>query len=406
MLAGLAAVALVAYHFTYLLRGTEPRPHSRQLLALCFLVVVARPLLAAAELRTLLLALSTVGFVAFAGLDSIAIFGFALLVITLSRSRLPLWLRLGGVALLWFAAIVPKLWLTREQVLPHMPVFVYWSGIPFSAIYLVVERQRGALEGASWLDDALYMLALPRIASPFFQAYSPAMFLRSQLAAPVDLRLAWRGAVLLLYGSALFVLMAVFPYIPPPGAQPVDLRLADTWRAPHNLVFVYAANASAIFCAVGMFRLMGFDMSSGFRFPLLATSFAEFYRRWNHYVYDSVKSLLLFPLLGRLRTFLPDAVAGALAAYLAIFAGSYCLGQILVPLALDPSPRMVLRQALDPYRLLVLSAPWTLIILPQLLPRRQSAASTLRRRVIQRAIFITLLTAIAYLATELGVILI
>jgi hypothetical protein len=408
ILLGSAALALTAYYFTPELRGDPPRPHSRQLLMLCFLGIAARHWCAQAEHRLVLLSLSLIGLGLWAGWDCVGIFAFAAAVIALSRSRLPVALRVAGVCILWCAAIVPKFFLERARVMEHLPLYVYWTGIPFSALYLVVERARGVLKDATWKDDALYLLALPRFVSPFIQAIPASTFLRSQAPSPAsDPKLALRGAGLLCYGVVLWVVMAKVPYIPPapPG---VPAHLAPEMRGFHNIVFVYAVNASAIFCAVGLFRLMGFDLPSGFRWPLLSQSFADFYRRFNHYVYETVKSLFMFPLIGRLRTFLPPVLAALTAAYLSIFAGSYCFSVLLVPLALDPSPQNVLRNAFQPKQLLLFFVMWSLIILPQFLPqllarRSVSAAPTRAGRALRHLLFLSTLAALGWAANVLRV---
>ena len=46
--------------------------------------------------------------------------------------------------------------------------------------------------------------------------------------------------------------------------------------------------------------MLGYDLGSGMDKPLLSRSFAEFFRRWNYYIYESVRSLFLFPLVGLL----------------------------------------------------------------------------------------------------------
>ncbi len=389
-----------------MLRGDAPRWHSQQLLGLCLLAIASRPFLGKAEFRILLLALSLIGCGVVAGFDALAIFAFAGLTSAVSRTKIPLGLRVLLVSLLWLAPIVPKLWLGRPDLAPHGALFSYWAGIPFSALYLLVERQRGLLDEASWLDDAVYMLALPRFVSPFIQAIPASSFLESQKDPPPDVRLALRGAGLVIYGALLFVLMAKLPYIWPKraGFHP-DPRWVHTPRFLHNVVYVYAANAQAIFCAVGLFRLLGFDLSSGFRWPLLATSFAEFYRRWNHYVYDTVRSLFLFPLIARLRTVLPWQVAVLLSGYLAIFLGAFVQSRVLVPLALNVDPMLVFKFAFEPSQLAMQGVFWSLILVPQVLPRRAASPPTPARKMARRFVFVLALAALGYVAHKNGVIL-
>jgi len=132
---------------------------------------------------------------------------------------------------------------------------------------------------------------------------------------------------------------------------------------------------------VALFRLLGFDLASGFRAPFLAGSFSEFFRRYNHYVRDAVMSLFYFPLQGTLRRSLHRRATLILSSFGSIFIGSYLLNDFLVPVVTAVHTRAALRSATAPAHLAVLGVYWSLIVVPPLLtlPRRRDGRPYLPR---------------------------
>src|SRR4029453_6377028 len=142
----------------------------------------------------------------------------------------------------------------------------------------------------------------------------------------------------------------------------------------------YAHITYTIFLAIAVYRLLGYELPSGFRRPFLSRSFGEFFRSFNHYVRDAVLSLLYFPMLGHLRHHARPRLATIGAAYTSILIGSFLLHDLLVPVAISVQPATVLAFHLDPVRIASLLALWTLIIVPGagIAPRRRPAMSRLR----------------------------
>jgi hypothetical protein len=306
---------------------------------------------------------------------SVAVFGFVAAVIVLARAPGPLLARaaivLGGWSVLPVVRVVSFDGATQARTIL---LALVWAGLLYAALFLLVERARELpRERTRVLDDAFYLLALPRLVVPFFQPISPRRILRSERPG-APWHLTARGLALGLYGAGSAIAAIVLDRHA--GA------LAEPWHTLVVFVAVYARVTFTIFLAVAVFRLLGYDLPSGFRAPFASRSFAEFFRRYNHYVRDAVLSLFYFPLLGHLRTRLSARAASIVSAYIAIFVGSFALHDFLVPMALAIEPADTAQHVLAPVRVLGLVALWSLIILPTagIAPTREPPRS--RRRTI------------------------
>src|SRR5262249_30598351 len=147
-----------------------------------------------------------------------------------------------------------------------------------------------------------------------------------------------------------------------------------------QFVAAYAHVTYTIFLAVAVYRLLGFELPSGFRRPFLSQSFGEFFRAFNHYVRDAVLALFYFPMLGHLRHHARPRLATIGAAYTSIVIGSFLLHDLLVPLAISVDLAGTSALYLDPVRIGGLLALWTLIIVPNagIAPRRRPPRSRIR----------------------------
>jgi hypothetical protein len=164
----------------------------------------------------------------------------------------------------------------------------------------------------------------------------------------------------------------------------------------------YAHVTYTIFLAIAVYRLLGFELPSGFRRPFLSRSFAEFFRSFNHYVRDAVLSLLYFPMLGHLRHHARPRIATIGAAYTSIVIGSFLLHDLLVPLAISVDPAGTLAFYADPVRVASMLALWTLIIVPNagIAPRQRPPRS--RTRIAASVIVFNVLYFAIWLAQQEG----
>jgi hypothetical protein len=285
-------------------------------------------------------------------------------------------------------------WLDVDDQVATIPLEFVWTGQLYSAFYVLIEREREPAETRpTWLSDVFYLTALPRLVLPFFQPISPNLITERE-RAHFPVRLVWRGAGLALLGTASAFLAWTLGR---------GIHFAKHHHHPELAIGIeyiefYARATYTIFLAIAAFRLLGFELPSGFRRPFAARTFAEFFRRFNHYVRDAVLSLFYFPLLGHLRHHARPRVASIASAYIAILLGSFMLHDLLVPMSLTVEPSSIVTFFLDPVRVLSMVAFWTLIVLPNAgIAPRKPPPTTRWRAYAQIAIFNVIYFVLWYL---------
>lgn len=378
LLAGFLAVlhALDVHDFepSVLRMAHAPSLAIYSVIAAASLVCVLAP---ARHRRAVLLAGSLVAAPLALGAWVLVWFAYAAGVIALVRAPLRLAAKLAIALVVWL--VVPALrclWLDGAAQAATIVLALVWAGQLYAALYLAIEREREEPARRSGvLADAFYLLAPPRLVVPFFQPISPRQLgrcERPELPWPLVARAAGLAGYAIAVALAAWALGRAAHHAHHPA-----LRFAI--RFGH----FYAHVTLAIFTAIAVFRLLGFDLPSGFRTPFLSRSFAEFFRRFNYYVRDAVLSIFYFPLLGRLRHSLSPRAATIVSAYVAIIAGSFLLHDLLVPMATAIQPLSTLRYYLDPVRVFGMVGLWTLIIVPTagIAPRRVPPRSRLRTAV-------------------------
>lgn len=321
--------------------------------------------------RWLLLAGSAAAYPLVLGVWVIPLVAYVTLVCVLARTRLSVLLQVILAIVAWFAPLILRAYAVSASGGQTFVLAILWAGVLYSALFAIIERGRHPGE-ASLLDELFYFFALPRLAEPFFQPIG-GRYLRQCDTARPSWRLIARGLALGAYGMALALVIHVLA------------RRTSGLSAPEQLardfLRFYAMVTHQIFIAVALFRLLGFDLASGYRMPFLSRSFPEFFRRYNHYVRDAVMSLFYYPFLGSLRRRLPRRAAIIVASLGAIFVGSYLLNDFLVPVVTAANLRAGLRNAIAPAHMAVLGLYWCLIVIPPVLtlPRRADAKPWLPR---------------------------
>lgn len=292
---------------------------------------------------------------------ALALVGFVATIVGLGRARLPIYAKLAIAFVVWLAVPLARLyWMNVDDQVDTIVLSIIWAGQLYSAFYVLVEREREPVETRSTvLGDVFYLVALPRIVLPFFQPISPRLIARRE-RANFPRRLIWNGLGLGVLGTA-FAACAWLAHYPIRYLEHHHLH----WLAigVEYLEF-YVRVTYTIFLAIAVFRLLGFELPSGYRKPFLSRSFAEFFRRFNHYVRDAVLSLFYFPLLGHLRHRASARVASVASAYLAILVGSFALHDLLIPMSTTIEPASTIDYFLDPVRVGSMFLLWTLIIVP------------------------------------------
>lgn len=321
--------------------------------------------------RWLLLTGSAVGYPLILGVWVIPLVAYVGFVCVLARTRLSVRLQVILAILVWCALPILRVFVFSVSGGQTFVLAILWAGVIYSALFVIVERGRHPGE-ASLLDELFYCFALPRLAEPFFQPIG-GRYLRQRDTARPSWRLIASGLALGAYGVVLALIIHAL------GRRMSGLS-APEQLARDFLVF-YAMVTNQIFIAVALFRLLGFDLASGYRAPFLSRSFSEFFRRYNHYVRDAVMSVFYYPFLGSLRRRLPRRAAVIVSSLGAIFVGSYLLNDFLVPVVTAANMRAGFRSATNPAHLAVLGLYWCLIVIPPVLtlPRRADGKPWLPR---------------------------
>lgn len=336
---------------------------------------------------------------------SLALAAYLAAVIAIARAPLSVASKLVVAAAAWLTVPLLRMCvLDADAQADTIVLAMVWAGQLYSAFYLIVEREREPPERRpSVVLDAFYLAALPRIVVPYFQPISPSL-----IAARERPRMPWRvvargaglGAWGLVSAVAAWRLVGTIRTIEDPTVHAiVHQRLVLELL---RFIAGYAHLTYTIFLAVAVYRLLGFELPSGFRRPFLSQSFGEFFRSFNHYVRDAVLSLLYFPMLGHLRHHARPRIASIGAAYTSIVIGSFLLHDLLVPLAVSVAPVTTLAFYLDPVRVASLLALWTLIIVPNagIAARRRPPRS--RSRVVASVIAVNVLYFVIWLAQREG----
>lgn len=336
---------------------------------------------------------------------SLALAAYLAAVIAIARAPFPVASKLALALAAWLPVPVLRMCvLDADAQADTIVLAMVWAGQLYSAFYVIIEREREMPERRpSVMFDVFYLAALPRIVVPYFQPISPSL-----IAARERPRMPWRvvarGAGLGAWGAvsavAAWRLVATVQAIDHPTVHAiVHQRLVVELL---RFIAGYAHLTYTIFLAIAVYRLLGFELPSGFRRPFLSRSFSEFFRSFNHYVRDAVLSLFYFPMLGHLRHHARPRIATIGAAYTSIVIGSFLLHDLLVPFAISVDPTGTFGFYLDPVRIASMLALWTLIIVPNagIAPRRRPPSS--RIRVVVSVIAFNVLYFAIWLARDEG----
>jgi alginate O-acetyltransferase complex protein AlgI len=165
-----------------------------------------------------------------------------------------------------------------------------------------VDLQKGRAKLLNPLDYILYLSFFPHvIAGPIIRVHQFSGQLQKKLTRNNDLRIG------LYYFSIGFFLKTVGadnigagidPFWTTEGVGGLD-SAADYW----SVAFLYYCQIYADFAgyslmAIGMARLLGYKFPTNFRFPMIATSLQDFWRRWHITLSRWLRDYLYIPLGG------------------------------------------------------------------------------------------------------------
>jgi hypothetical protein len=290
---------------------------------------------------------------------------FAWLTVWVSRRPWRTWQKLVLLLGTWTALAVLKWTLPTLSNWRFSALSMYWACLPPAIICLVVERGRGWLEGGQAWEEWAYLLSPPRFFLPFLQPIGARRFIQSRQATLTP-RLALSALGLALYGVLVKLVGNHLDYTVRSPSQDL-LRLDHVPRLVENGLLIYAVNAGQIFCAVALFRLLGYGLGSGFRYPLLSSSFSDLFRRWNYYFYEYVSSIFYLPLVSRFQRWMPLWLAYILAGYPSILLGVWVLDNVTFQLAIGKNATPVANELMAWPQLAAYAGIWSLIIFPQVI---------------------------------------
>lgn len=224
-------------------------------------------------------------------------------------SRLALWLAiilpLTFLGYFKYAGFLLQNWsfLTGQTI--EAPDIFLPAGISFYTFQMIsyaVDVRRGHIAHGSFWDYALYIAYFPQlVAGPIVRA---GHFL-PQLSAPrIDAEWLGSGFWLILQGLVKKVVFA--DYI----AQYNDLIFANPtgYSGFENLIAIYGYGLQIFYdfsgysdVAIGLGRMMGFDLGVNFAKPYLSTSITDFWRRWHISLSTWLRDYLYIPLGGNRR---------------------------------------------------------------------------------------------------------
>ena len=171
------------------------------------------------------------------------------------------------------------------------------SFITFSAISYLADIRRGDADCKSLIDCALYLCFFPKVISGpivLWKDFSPQCG-----AKKLTLDKAFEGVERIMTGFAKKLIIAdtFGACIAKTAAAAIDVPTA--WGV--NLLFMFQlyfdfSGYSDI--AIGLGKLLGYEMKENFNFPYLSTSIADFWRRWHISLGTWFKEYIYIPLGG------------------------------------------------------------------------------------------------------------
>ncbi|MBI4422465.1 MAG: hypothetical protein HY554_01990 [Elusimicrobia bacterium] len=208
--------------------------------------------------------------------------------------------------------------LVFEDVLPALFIGIYLK----KAAYFLYEARYGRLPAYGAADTAVYFFSLPFALGPGVVA-APSHLQESygkregraaaahglQTVLDAVLHLAGCWAVFRLFGSFMF------------GRELLGRLAQGRVRAPEIWAALGLAYLSFYLLrygyeqlCVGTARLLGFDLRDNYAEPLLASSYAEHWRRWNVHFREMVMAFFYYPVMLRLARARPSAGASNIVA--------------------------------------------------------------------------------------------
>lgn len=198
-------------------------------------------------------------------------------------------------------------------------------GISFFTItqlLYLLDCHLGTVRDHDLLDYALFVSFFPHLlAGPILYHRQMMAQFRDEGRRRVDWDNMTRGFLLFLVGLAKKVIIAdaFLPVVDPVFAHPEGARLTAAWLAAIcymlQLYFDFSGYSDM---AVGLARMMNFQIPFNFKSPYRATSLINFWQRWHISLTNAITVLVYQPLMKKLRTptFAHMVIASAVTLFL------------------------------------------------------------------------------------------
>ncbi len=175
---------------------------------------------------------------------------------------------------------------------------------------------------ASWWMRLAYFFLLPNVCFPLFPVVDYRTFLRTYYDRDDAFEIYQKGILRTFRGvTHLLWYRVVYLYVVP---DPVTVDGPGMLALYVVGTYLLVLRISGLFhLSTGLLALFGFDLPPVFRRYFSASSFTDFWRRFNVYWKDYLSKLFFFPVLVRLRRF--GTTAAVAAAVLLVFAASWAL---------------------------------------------------------------------------------
>jgi alginate O-acetyltransferase complex protein AlgI len=210
----------------------------------------------------------------------------------------------------FFLVTVSSVLGTRLRVLDVvLPIGI--SFYTLKTLSYTIDVYRGEIRASyDWWKYAMFVTYFPElIAGPIVRAsvFLPQMTRSLRPSWPR----AWAGSQIILLGISKKLLIAdrMAPFVDPVFAHPdlfSSLTVASAVVAYSLQIYCDFSGYSDI--AIGVSRIIGFDLPENFNLPYLATSVTDFWRRWHITLSRWLRDYLYIPLggnrRGRFRTYL------------------------------------------------------------------------------------------------------
>jgi D-alanyl-lipoteichoic acid acyltransferase DltB (MBOAT superfamily) len=189
------------------------------------------------------------------------------------------------------------------------------AGFLLRYVWYFYESQKGAWPRPAWFEHLSYVCFIPQICQAL--NYAPSQHWKLGPALPNSIYQSYEPLALAVLKIALLKSLLGLKLAP---AQEFSLHAGTAWfQCAVVYLMAYLALSSWYDLAVGLARLFGMNLPCAFRYPLLATSPIEFWRRFSIFNRRFIVELVYKPLGG-------SRTAPVRNTYLAFLAAAFLFG--------------------------------------------------------------------------------